>query len=317
MASKPSNPTKTAPKKAAPKKAAPKNAAAPVPATLDVFHPVEGAVLDLESLQAISGTFQDTVTAWLSVAWPETSGLVLEGLEIVGDWSPEGPPGTKRPEPTSKNVAVSPGRALCTGRNGRRYLVTAENELRAKWPTRSGSAVEGFLVLVPKVEAQSIEGDVLTARERVSSLLGFAKPEQAAQPFVLPLACSIGNGRDWATDLRRVWQPEHEAIRIVLKKFEKLEHVVWTAEPEGGVWDRQVLGRNWVRYQTIAASALQSARLMLTSRASTTLDRVRLLDALYRQLERSVERAANELLQILGPADGAGPYGDIGPQKED
>ena len=240
-------PTKEAPKKAAAKKAAPKKAAAPIPATLDVFHPVEGAVLDLESLQAISGSFQDTVTAWLSVAWPETSGLVL----------------------------------------------------------------------VPKVEAQSIEGDVLTARERVSSLLGFAKPEQAAQPFVLPLACSIGNGRDWATDLRRVWQPEHEAIKIVLKKFEKLEHVVWTAEPEGGVWDRQVLGRNWVRYQTIAASALQSARLMLTSRASTTLDRVRLFDALYRQLERSVERAANELLQILGPADGAGPYGDIGPQKED
>jgi hypothetical protein len=283
----------------------------------DVFHPVEGAVLDLESLQSISGGFELLQSSWLAGAWPDASGLVLDGLEIVGDWSPEGPPGTKRPEPSAKSVAVSPGRALVTGRNGRLYLIQLDKELKAKWPTSAGPAVDGVLVLVPKVEAASIDGDVLVARERLSVLLGFVKREQAKQPFLLPLAGAIGNGRDWATDLRRVWQPEHDAISILMKKFEKLEHTVWTAEPEGAVWDRQVLGRNWVRYQTVAASALQSARLILQSRAGTTLERVRLLDSLYQQLERSVERAANELLQVVGSADFTGPYEVIGPQGDD
>jgi hypothetical protein len=283
----------------------------------DVFHPVEGAVLDLESLKAVSGAFERLQAANLSVQWPGVSGLVLEGLEIVGDWAHDGPPGTKRPEPSSKSVAVSPGRALVTGRNGRPYLIHLEQELKAKWPTSAGSAVEAVLVLVPKVEAESLEGDVLVARERISTLLGFVKPAQAEQPFLLPLAAALGNGRDWATDLRRIWQPEHEAVQILLKKFEKLEHAVWTAEPEGAVWDRQVLGRNWVRYQTVAASALQSARMLILAQSMTTLDRVRLLDGLYQQLERSVERAANELLQVLGPKEYEGPYSVIGPPSED
>ena len=283
---------------------------------LDVFQPAEGAVMDLESLQAISASFERVLGAQLNKTWPDTTALVLEGLEIVGDWAPEGPPGTKRPEPSAKTVAVSPGRALVTGRNGRLYLIHLEKELKAKWPTSAGSAVEAVLVLVPKVEAES-EGDVLVARERVSTVLGFVKPSQAKQPFLLPLAASIGNGRDWATDLRRLWQPEHDAIAILLKKFEKLEHSVWTAEPEGAVWDRQVLGRNWVRYQTVAASAIQAARLILQTSATTTLDRVRLLDGLYRQLERSVERAANELLQILGPPEFQGPYSVIAPKTDD
>ena len=132
------------------------------------------------------------------------------------------------------------------------------------------------------------------------------------QPFLLPLAASVGNGQDWATDLQRIWQPEHPAIQIILKKFEKIEQTVWKAEPEGSVWDRQVLGRNWVRYQTVAASALQAARLIIQSRAATTLDRVRLLSSLFNQLHMSVETSANELLQIIGPPEGAGPYRAIG-----
>ena len=41
-------------------------------------------------------------------------------------------------------------------------------------------------------------------------------------------------------------------------------------------------------------------------------DKVRLLDALYDQLHGSVERAATELLQMIGPAEGAGPYRAVG-----
>jgi hypothetical protein len=98
----------------------------------------------------------------------------------------------------------------------------------------------------------------------------------------------------------------------IAKRFEELERTVWRAEPEGSVWDRQVLGRNWVRYQTVAASALQAAKLSLVSRATTTLDRVRVLDALFEALHGSVERAATELLQMVAAADSAGPYRKVG-----
>ena len=144
------------------------------------------------------------------------------------------------------------------------------------------------------MEPAILNGDVAVARETIELEVGFVKPEQAAQSYLVPLAQSLGNGRDWTTDIKRVWQPEHDAIRILLKRFEELEQLVWKAEPEGAVWERQVLGRNWVRYQTVAASSLQAARMFLETRPSSTLDRVRILKALKHQLKNSVERAATD-----------------------
>jgi hypothetical protein len=279
---------------------------------LNVFRPVEGAVLDLESLQAVADASDRLLETWLGVTWPGVKSLVLEGLEVRGDLSQNGPPGTVRPDSKSENVVVSPGSAVVTGRNGRRYLFRVEEPLVAPWPTAAGPGVDGVLVLLPKVEVASLGDSVRAARERIVTVLGFVRPDQADAPFLLPLASSLGNGRDWATDLRRTWQPDHPAIMTIAKRFEELERTVWRAEPEGSVWDRQVLGRNWVRYQTVAASALQAAKLSLVSRATTTLDRVRVLDALFEALHGSVERAATELLQMVAAADSAGPYRKVG-----
>ena len=102
-------------------------------------------------------------------------------------------------------------------------------------------------------------------------------------------------------------------IGLLLKRFEKLERTVWQAEPEGGVWDREVLGKNWFRYQTVGAAALQAARAMLMSYPTTTMDRVRLLKTLRDQLHNSVEQASTELLQLIGSRDAAGPYIDVLP----
>ena len=68
-----------------------------------VFHPIEGALLDLESLQAIAINTDLHLAAWLGVAWPDAKGLVLEGLELEGEWSPAGPPGSKRPDSRSND----------------------------------------------------------------------------------------------------------------------------------------------------------------------------------------------------------------------
>ena len=275
-----------------------------------VFHPVDGAILDLESLQAISSAENRLLGTWLQGAWPGSSGLVLEGLDLDGEWTSEGPPGTRRPDTRSEQAIVTPGKALVTGRNGRVYLLTLKNELQLDWPTKSGSASRGHLALVPRVEPASVKGGITVARERVSAHLGFVKPKQL-DDTLLPIASSLNNNKDWVTDLRRLWQPEHPAVRALLKQLEKIEVTVWRAEPEGSVWDRSVLGRNWVRYQTVAASCVQSARMVLQTRAMTTLDRVRLVRATYNQLNNSVEVAANELLQTVGANEGVGPYATI------
>ena len=278
---------------------------------LNHFRPRDGALLDLETLDALAASPDRMLAAFLGVSWPGATCLVPDGLELVGEWSSTGPPGTVRPDSQAPGISVSPGTAVVSDVTGNRYLVHVEEEMRAEWPTSSGSSVRGVLVLIPRVEAASLNGDVAVARETVQLEIGFVKPAQAEQGYLLPLAQALGNGRDWTTDIKRIWQPEHDAIRILLKRFEELEQLVWKAEPEGAVWDRQVLGRNWVRYQTVAASSLQAARMFLETRPSSTLDRVRILKALKHQLKNSVERAATELMQMVGPPEGAGPYGVI------
>lgn len=281
--------------------------------SVTLFRPVEGAMLDLDSLRAVAEAPDRMLDAVLELTWPGQSALILSGFELEGEPSSAGPPGTVRLDSRSEEVRLSPGSALLSTREGRKLLVKVEEPLKARWPNASGAAVQATLVLAPEVTPGRLgAGGGSVARESVSVLLGFVRPDAATQPFVLPVASATGSGRDWATDLRRVWQPDHPGIQGVLKRIEALERTVWRAEPEGSVWDRQVLGRNWVRYQTVAASALQAGRIVLQSRATTTLDRVRLLDALYEQLHASVERAATELLQMIGPAEGAGPYRAVG-----
>ncbi len=272
------------------------------------FAPRDGAVLDLGSLTALAEAPARLVTAWLDAVCPGAPGLVLEGLEPEGEWSPSGPPGARRPSAAQSGITVSPGRAIVVDPGGARHLVTVDEPLRAPWPTSAGPAVRGQLVIVPRLDPFCAAGGVTVAREGLSVRLGFVRPELAGRAGQLPLAASVGNGVDWATDLHRLWQPEHPALTQIARRLSKVEQAVWNAEPEGSVWDRQVLGRSWVRYQTVASSALTAARLDLGSRATTTRDRVRLLGSLYGILRGSVERAATELLQITGSGEGAGPY---------
>lgn len=279
---------------------------------IDVFTPVEGAALDLASLEAVATAHDELLGAYLRAAAPGSTSIILEGLELEGDWSAVGPPGTVRPDSKSEGATITPGTALLTGRDGRRFLIRIDQPLFTKWPTSAGAAVQGVLVLVPEAQQESPYGALQVARQRVRVVMGFVKPEMADEPHLLPLATSLGNGRDWATDITRVFQPEHPAIQSLLKRFESLERLVWRAEPEGSVWERQVLGRNWVRYQTMAAASLQAARMVMAAKATTTIDRVRILNGLFEQLNISVERAATELLQLIGAEGGSGPYGGVG-----
>lgn len=276
--------------------------------TRDVFRPREGAVLDLTSLQVLASSQRESLEAWLSARSPGATGLILHGLHVEGDPAPVGPPGTVRPDGLAGGAVITPGKAVITARDGHAYLIAATEPLVVPWPDKSGPKVRGDLVLYATHLDEVGERGVAVARDRLTVRVGFVKPELANQPHLLPIARAMGNGLDWSTDLSRIIHPEHASIRQLMQRFEKLEQSVWQAEPEGSVWDRQVLGRSWVRYQTVAASAIQASTMQLATQGMTTLERVRLLTALKYQLDRSVERTAIELLQIIGPIESSGPY---------
>lgn len=279
-----------------------------------VFSPKEGAIVDQISLQAIADVPSIVLGAYLDSNVPGTGSLILEGLEVAGDWAAGGPPGTKRPDPQSPGLRISAGKAIMTDKEGRRFLIEISEEMRVPWPTRNGPAVQAALVMVLDSEDCFTGQGMRVCRETITPKLGFVDVQLKDKPYYLPIAVATGNGQDWATDFSRMYQPNHPVISLLIKRFEKLERTVWQAEPEGGVWDREVLGKNWFRYQTVGAAALQATRAMLMTYPSSTKDRVFLLKTLREQLQNSVEQASTELLQLIGSRDGAGPYVDVLPQ---
>jgi hypothetical protein len=283
-------------------------------ANFAVFAPSEGAILDQVSLQAIADVPSSVLGVYLDSRTPQQSNVILHGLDIAGDWAAGGPPGTKRPDPQSLGLRISPGKAIVTDKEGQRFVLELHEEVRVPWPTKAGPAVHAALVLVVERTPCLTGSGMKVARETVTPRFGFVDLQLKDRPFYLPIAVATGNGQDWATDFSRMMQPEHPVIRLMIKRFEKLERTVWQAEPEGGVWDREVLGKNWFRYQTVGAAALQATRAMLMTYPSTTGDRVQLLKTLREQLENSVEQASTELLQMIGSRDGAGPYVQVLPQ---
>jgi len=271
------------------------------------FSARDGAMLDLTALDELSVTPARWLDAWLAVRAPKLQGIVLEGLELDAPLARGGPPGARTPARGSSRVRVTPGRVLIADQEGRHQLLEIDELNEPEWSRpKAGPASPGVLALQLHTRP-SASGGLQVARDDLRVELGFVEqiPDQV---HLVPLAASVGNGQDWATDLARVWQPEHEAVVYLLSRFRELETLVWNAQPDGSVWDRQVLGRNWVRYQTVAASALQAARMQLATRAFTTTERVRLLTELRIQLHGSVESAANLLVQLMGPPDAAGPY---------
>ena len=277
-------------------------------ATLTWFRPRDGAVLDLQSLASVASVPDRILGAWMSVLAPDTPSVILEGLEIEGQLAAQGPPGSRRPDGESAGISVTPGKAIVSDRDGRRYLIHVQEPLTVSWPNVKGAKVRGVLVLRLYTDEDAGFNGVQAARNEVGVELGFVRIDQSKRPDLLPVAESVGNGMDWSTDLSRVFQPEHPAITQVLSHFDTLEQIVWRAEPQGNVWSNEVFGRSWVRYQTMAVAAIQAARQSLSTRAMTTQERVRVFLSLHRQLARSVEPAATELLQLFRPVEGAGPY---------
>lgn len=272
------------------------------------FRPRDGALLDLDSLLAISEAPGHVLQAWLTARWPGTHGMVLEGLQLAGA-AVEGPPGTRRPDAARREVLVSKGSAVVTGADGLPTFVRLEREVAVPWPVPElGSTVQGVLALLVEEEPQTATGGLLVARSRQTVRLGFARLDQAGLPNILPLARSIGNSRDWATDISRLLRPEDDIVQDLLRQLRPLEARIWDADPKGSVWDNAVLGRHWVRYQTMAVAVLHATRTQLQTIAMTTQERVRLLCNLREVLQNSVEEVADLITKQIGRPEFADAY---------
>ncbi|MBO85738.1 MAG: hypothetical protein CL927_10290 [Deltaproteobacteria bacterium] len=280
------------------------------------FAPRDGALLDLESLQSLEAIPGRVFEAWASIMSPEGPGLILEGLEPEAPLAAIGPPGTRRPDSTATGLRLTAGRVLMRDVQGRYDLIEVPQPTFVAWPTTSGARVTGALVLKVDRKRASAPGGLQVAREEITVQLGFVRPGSEAHPGLFPLAMAFGNGKDWITDIHRAWSPEHPVVQHLERRLDEIERLIWRAEPEGSVWDRQVLGRNWVRYQTMAAASLQSVRVMLRTRTLTTTERVRLFVALRDQLGRSVQSAGTALVQFFRPAESAGPYAVVSSTTE-
>lgn len=271
-----------------------------------LFSPREGAVLDLLGLRTLADSATEAHAAALLARWPGAPGLVLEGLELDGDTvlAPVGPPGTLTPR-SGIPATVRPGKAVLKDTVGRLHLVSVDAPISVPWPDDSGPRIRATLVLYPTVEPAFGPNGVQVARDTLVVKVGFVPADRPMPPNALPLATAVGNSRDWATDLARVLQPESPIVGELVHQLEQLERRVWEIDPVGAVWDRAVHGRAWDRYQTIACAAIEAALMQLGTHALTSLERARVLATLRRQLERSVEPAATQLVQAVA---WVGPY---------
>lgn len=260
------------------------------------FTPVDGATVDSLCWQAIRGAEARSTRASYSAPG------VLWGLELKSPPCPDpSPPGTRRPE-TTKSVWLSPGAAVVPCADGTLGFVEIAEPTRLLWPL-GGPAVTGSLVVC---EVQAAR----TGRKAARSFdveIGFITPQDMDPQFV-ELARAVGNGRDWITDIARLWGPEHTATRGLLRLLDELDLAVWETEQRGSAFDRYTEGRDWARLQTSACAAVQASRMPFATRAMRTDDRVLNLFQLCRTLQASVPSAAALMISRFGPLESAGPY---------
>jgi hypothetical protein len=286
-----------------------------------VFHPAEGSLLDLESLLAIAQGPSRLLSAWMGLHLPAGGGVVLSGLEPEGslmDLVTPGKgafgavsPGVVRPRLTPEGlVTLRPGAALVMTREGAHQLVRVTEPVAVRPPAPSKMIHKPVLVMIVETRPGGAE-DLpagLCARATLNPTITLV-PEDRLSESTLPLARPIGDdGALWATDLQRFWQPDHPALAALCARLDDLQRAVWSATPHGSVFHNDHFGKEWTRYQTVATAALQAARLALVSRPMHSHERARVLEQLMRELKRSVETQATELLQVLGGDEAKGHY---------
>ena len=95
-----------------------------------VFRPFDSTIIDHLSWRAIETTPDRLLTGYLDTLQPSVSGLVLRGLELVGEWAWR-TSGTRRPDSRLRRPYT--GSAVVSDKEGKRHLDIDES--RVQWPS--------------------------------------------------------------------------------------------------------------------------------------------------------------------------------------
>lgn len=271
---------------------------------IDVFVPKNGAVVDLVGLKSIEQISSICLDGYLNTRWSNTPSLILGGLEPSGKRPKKGPPGIM--QFSLQNFTLSPGKAVLPTEDGKCFVVEIEEPQVIQLEEPSSSKMMRGLVMRLHLRRRNQEGREF-ASEMVSPVVDVLPYDQIDKSKMVVLARELAPSI-WATDVQRLFHPEHLVIQSIVQFFDHLEDVIWNSDRHGKMWQVQSLGREWKTYQTKASVAVTAARMVLSARPSTTPDRVRCLTNLHWQLQRSVEDAAKALEKWMGVVEAAGEY---------
>lgn len=243
------------------------------------FAPVEGTVLDLESLQSLAWGDHDGLWTALLAHDGTPRGLVVDGLQL------------RRRE--SKHY-ISPGRCLIPLRHVGR-LVHAE--LREPLAVRMD-----FGVLVLRATGAEVREHGARASSEIVSLEAVVVPFAEVEVTDLPLEYNRDEqGRvDSYRDLRRLDRPDQPRVERHVLTYRKLVGLVWASGGDGEATTGQAVVNLSMGARVQATAALEAAVAVLKARPSTSAARIRLHDGVkevFRTMEdHSADRVASRRL---------------------
>lgn len=273
---------------------------------MDVFVPKSGAVVDLIGLKSIEKISSVCLDGYLQTGWSKTASLILDGLEPSGKRPKKGPPGIM--QFSLQNFTISPGKAVLPTENSpnNSYVVEIKEPQVIQLEEPNSSKVMRGLIMRFHQRRRSEEGREF-ASEVLSPVVDVIPYDLVDKSKMVVLARELAPSI-WATDVQRLFHPEHVVVQSIVQFFDHLEDVIWNSDRHGQAWQVQTLGREWKTYQTKASVSVTAARMVLSARPSTTPDRVRCLTNLHWQLQRTVDDAAKALEKWMGVVEAAGEY---------
>ena len=233
---------------------------------MDVFVPKNGAIVDIDSLQAIEDRSKDTINSLLLHRRINES-IVLEGLEPNGKRAKNaGPPGVM--QFSSSSFVLSAGKAVLVLESGKRFVVSLNESIELSFDSQSPSRrILGIAV----EEQRNRNQEEPSASIQIRANIQMREEGEEYTDSMLILARELAPNI-WTTDVQRLLQPENIVIQMIADALDQLEDMIWNSDRHGKPWNVQALGRDWKTYQTRAAVSVTGTRIVLCGRATSTVE---------------------------------------------
>lgn len=255
-----------------------------------VFHPVEGAVVDLDSLAAVAALEDLLLGALIRARAPGRPSLVLEGLDLADDGKDQ------------SELSFSPGLALLPREDGERALVTVVEPLRVPLKAEDQCVALALEAAGPRTlhagGAATARG-ALDARVRVLDARALG-PWLRAQRGLMLAAYDGQRGR-WIWDLDRLCPPDHALVTHWLRHLAEIERQGWSTREAESAGALVAKDEDYTRIRVVVGGAVLATRAALLAAPSASADRLRLLNHLFVQLSGVWRSLSTEFLNLIPP----------------